>query len=196
MTSCQKKSTAALNKRWKSMGYWALLLAPRENAFIIDCCSPVDLAFNQGMSSNHCHGDRSTCELSHCAAPVRQKETTIIREKRWYHLLLQVRRCTAQSAVRFFLESCSILAGLAWWPRQGREPRASTCGRGWDLMQDCRSLPALFTGSSGQAELVFIFCAFKSYVHFMKLKYWLDFPCSYGTITMAKTLYSQMYFLL
>lgn len=97
MTSCQGKTTAALSK-WQERALSPSPF-PRENTFIICCFSPVDLAFSQGRTSNHCHGDRSMCELSHCAAPVRLKETTGIREERWHYLLPQVLGCTAQPDV-------------------------------------------------------------------------------------------------
>lgn len=88
MTSCQRKITAALSKSFSQ----------REH-FYHTLFSPVDLAFSQGRTSNHCHGDRSTCKLSHCAAPARLKQTTGRRE-RWRHYLLpQVLGCAAQSGI-------------------------------------------------------------------------------------------------
>lgn len=171
MTSCQRKITAALSKSFSQ----------REH-FYHTLFSPVDLAFSRSRTSNHCHGDRSTCELSHCAAPVR------LWKKGKVMALSPAPGAGVRSTVRHSLESCSIRAGLAGWPRQGQVPRASA--HAWGLaQQDSRHLPALFTGSSWQAELVFIFCAFKSSIYFMKLKYKPAFPGSHNTITIPKTPY-------
>lgn len=65
-----------------------------------------------GTPANRCHGDRSMCDLPHCATPMRQNEANIVREERWHQLLPQVLRCTVQAAVGFLLKSCSILALL------------------------------------------------------------------------------------
>lgn len=69
--------------------------------FITCCCFPVNPAFNQGVTSNHHHGDGSMCELSHCPSSARQTARTTVRQKRSFffrqHLLPQVLRCTAQS---------------------------------------------------------------------------------------------------